>query len=179
MRHRISAADDPAGRTHGVAHASGPDLRCCGAGGRHPLPRNGRLPDGQVRSRCRVHAASDGGAQHEERGLDTARVVGVLRAPAWDVERGDQNRPTAAGGMSEHSVGRIEAGAAPSVPRPPAGVVATVAAVTATVLGMAVDVGSTVAQIAAAVAVATLTVAVVPLTAGRRVRLITYLVASA
>src|SRR5262245_16587690 len=179
MRYRISAADDPAGWTHGVAHPSRPDLRCGGAGGGHPLSRDVRLSGDEVRSRRRVHAASDRGAQHEERGLGAARVVGVLRAPTGDVERGDQNRPTAAGGVSEHSVGRIEAGAAPRVPRPSAGVVAIVAAATATALGTGMDVGSTAAQIAAATAVAAFTVAVVPLAARRQLCLITYSVASA
>jgi hypothetical protein len=81
--------------------------------------------------------------------------------------------------MSEHSVGRIEAGAAPSAPRPSAGAVAIVAAVAAAALGMAVEVGSTAAQIAAAAAVATFTVAVVPLAARRQLSLLTYSVASA
>jgi hypothetical protein len=81
--------------------------------------------------------------------------------------------------VPEHSVGTIEAGAAPSVPRPPAGAVAIVAAATATALGMGKDVGSTAAQIAAAAAVAAVTVAVVPLVERRRLCLLTYLVASA
>src|SRR5206468_4125505 len=159
VRYGIPAADDPAGWAHGVAHASRPDLRCGGAGGRHSVPRDVGLPGDEVRGWFRVHAASDGGAQHEERGLYVARVVGVLRAAAGDVERGDQDRPTAAGGVPEHSVGRIEAGAAPSVPRPSARAVAIVASATATALGMGMDVGSTAAQIAAA-AVAAFTVAV-------------------
>jgi hypothetical protein len=81
--------------------------------------------------------------------------------------------------VSEHSVGRIGAGAAPSVPRPSAGAVAIIAALTATALGMAVDIGSTAAQIAAAAAVATFTVAVVPVAARRQTCPITYSVASA
>ena len=81
--------------------------------------------------------------------------------------------------MPEHSVGRIEAGAAVSVPRPSAGTVAIVAAATATTLGMGMDVGSTAAQVAAAAAVAALTVAVVPLARRRDLCLLTYSVASA
>ena len=81
--------------------------------------------------------------------------------------------------MSEHSVARLEAGAAPSVPRPSAVAVAIVAAATATGLGMGMDVGSTAAQIAAAVAVAAVSVAVVPLAQRRHVCLVTYSVASA
>jgi hypothetical protein len=81
--------------------------------------------------------------------------------------------------MPEHSVGTIEAGAAPSVPRPPAGAVAIVAAVTATSLGMGEDVGSTAAQVASAAVVAAFTVAVVPLVKRRRPCLVTYSVASA
>ena len=81
--------------------------------------------------------------------------------------------------MSEHSVGRLEAGAAPSVPRPSAGAIALIAAVTATALGTAADAGSAVAQVAAAAVVATFTLAVVPLAARRQLCLITYLVASA
>ena len=81
--------------------------------------------------------------------------------------------------MSEHSVGRIGAGAAPSVPRPSAVPVAIVAAVAATVLGAAVDIGSTAAQIAAAAAVAAVTAAVVPLGARPQARLMRYSVASA
>ena len=81
--------------------------------------------------------------------------------------------------MPEHSVGRIEAGAAPRVPRPSAGAVAIVAAVTATALGIGMDVGSTAAQIAVAAAVAALVVAVVPLADRRCLCLVTYSVASA
>jgi hypothetical protein len=81
--------------------------------------------------------------------------------------------------MSEHSIGGIETGAAPSVPRPSAGAVAIVAAAAATALGMGMDVGSTAAQIAAATAVAAVTLAVVPLAARRRLSLVTYSVASA
>lgn len=81
--------------------------------------------------------------------------------------------------MSEHSVGRIEVGAAPSVPRPPVGTVAIVAAATATALGMGMGVGSTAAQIAAATAVAAVTLAVVPLAARRPLGLVTYSVGSA
>jgi hypothetical protein len=81
--------------------------------------------------------------------------------------------------MPEHSVGRIEAGAAPSVPRPSAGAVAIVVAASATALGMGMDVASTAAQIAAATAVAAVTLAVVPLAARRRLCLATYSVASA
>ena len=81
--------------------------------------------------------------------------------------------------MSEHSVARLEAGAALTVPRPSALAVAIVAAATATALGMRVAVGSTAAQIAAAAAVAALTVAVVPLAERRRAGLVTYSVASA
>jgi hypothetical protein len=81
--------------------------------------------------------------------------------------------------VSEHSVGRTEAGAAPSVPRPSAGAVAIVATATATALGMGMDVGSTAAQIAAAAAVAAFTVAVVPLAQRGQRCLVTYSVASA
>ena len=81
--------------------------------------------------------------------------------------------------MPEHSVGRIEAGAAPSVPRPSAGAVAIVAAASATALVMGIDVASTAAQIAAATAVAAVTLAVVPLAARRRLCLATYSVACA
>lgn len=81
--------------------------------------------------------------------------------------------------MSEHSVGRSEAGAAPSVPRPSADAVAIVAAVAATLLGPGMDNASAAAQIAAAAAVAALTVAIVPLGARRPLRLATYAVASA
>jgi hypothetical protein len=81
--------------------------------------------------------------------------------------------------MPEHSVGTIDAGAVPSVPRPSAWAVAIVAAVTATALGIGMDVDSTAAQIAAAVAVAALTVAVVPLAERRCLCLVTYSVASA
>jgi len=81
--------------------------------------------------------------------------------------------------MPEHSVGTIDAGAVPSVPRPSAWAVAIVAAVTATALGIGMDVDSTAAQIAAAMAVAALTVAVVPLAERRCLCLVTYSVASA
>jgi len=81
--------------------------------------------------------------------------------------------------VPEHSVGRIDAGAAPSVPRPSAYAVAIVASAAATALGMGMDVGSTAAQIAAAAAVAAFTVAVVPLAERRRLCLVTYSVASA
>jgi hypothetical protein len=81
--------------------------------------------------------------------------------------------------VSEHSVGRTEAGAAPSVPRPSAGVVAIVAAVAATLLGTAMDDASTAAQIAAAAAVSAASVAVVPLAARRRLRPATYSIATA
>jgi hypothetical protein len=81
--------------------------------------------------------------------------------------------------MPEHSVGRIDAGAVPTVPRPSAWAVAIVASATATALGLGMDVGSTAAQIAAAAAVAAITVAVVPLAEGHRPCLVTYSVASA
>ena len=81
--------------------------------------------------------------------------------------------------MPEHSVGRIERGAAPSLPRPSAGAVAIVASATATALGIGMDVGSTAAQIVAAATVAAITVAVVPLAERRRPCLVTYSVASA
>jgi hypothetical protein len=81
--------------------------------------------------------------------------------------------------VPEHSVGRIEVGAAPSVPRPSAGVAAIVAAGAATLLGLERSAGSTAAQIAGAAAVAALTLAVVRLAARRRPRLATYLAASA
>jgi hypothetical protein len=81
--------------------------------------------------------------------------------------------------MPEHSVVSIEVGAAPSVPRPSAGLVAIVAATTATALGMGTDVGSRAAQIAAATAVAAVTLAVVPLAAPRRLCPVTYSVACA
>jgi hypothetical protein len=81
--------------------------------------------------------------------------------------------------VSEHSVSRIGAGAAPSAPRPSAGAVAFIAALAAVALGMAVDIGSAPVQIAAAAAVATLAVAVVPLAARRQTCLLTYSVASA
>jgi hypothetical protein len=68
--------------------------------------------------------------------------------------------------VSEHSVARLEAGAAHSAPRPSAGVVATLAAVAATLLGTTVVAdGPTALQIAGALAVSALTLAVVPLAA--------------
>ena len=81
--------------------------------------------------------------------------------------------------MPEHSVGRIGAGAAPSVPRPSVWAAAIVASATATALGIGMDVGSTAAQIVAAATVAAITVAVVPLAERRRPCLVTYSVASA
>jgi hypothetical protein len=81
--------------------------------------------------------------------------------------------------VSEHSVARLEAGAAPSVSRPSAVAVAIVAAATATALGTGMAAGSTAAQIVAAVVVAALTVVVVPLAQRRHVSLVTYSVASA
>jgi hypothetical protein len=81
--------------------------------------------------------------------------------------------------VSEHSVAQSEAGAAPRVPRPAAGVVAIVAAVAATLLGTGIDATSPALQIAAAVAVGAATLAVVPLAARRRPRLATYSAASA
>ena len=81
--------------------------------------------------------------------------------------------------MSEHSVGRIGAGAAPSVPRPSAWAAAIVASATATALGIGIDAGSTAAQIAVAGAVAAFIVAVVPLAERRCLCLVTYSVASA
>ena len=81
--------------------------------------------------------------------------------------------------MSEHSVGGIEAGAVPSVPRPSAGAVAILAAAAATALGIGMDFGPTEAQIAAAAAVAAVTLAVVPLAARRPLGLVTYSIASA
>jgi hypothetical protein len=66
--------------------------------------------------------------------------------------------------VSEHSVARLEAGAAHDAPRPSAGVVATLAAVSATLLGTtAVADGPAALQIAGALAVSALTLAVVPL----------------
>jgi hypothetical protein len=81
--------------------------------------------------------------------------------------------------MPEHSVGRIETGAAPSVPRPSAGAVAIVAAVAAALLGLGMDAASPAAQIVTAIAVAALTAAVVPLASRRRPRLAVYSAASA
>jgi hypothetical protein len=67
--------------------------------------------------------------------------------------------------VSEHSVARLEAGAARNAPRPAAGV-ATLAAVAATLLGTTVVAdGPTALQIAGALAVSALTLAVVPLAA--------------
>ena len=74
--------------------------------------------------------------------------------------------------MSEHSVGRIERGAAPSVPRPSAGVVTILAAAAATAVGFRMDVAS------AAVA-AILVVAVVPLAARRPLGVLSHCAASA
>ena len=74
--------------------------------------------------------------------------------------------------MSEHSVARLEAGAAHNVPRPAAGVVATLAAVAATLLGTAVVAdGPRLLQVAGALTVSALTLAVVPLAAGGRASL--------
>jgi len=81
--------------------------------------------------------------------------------------------------VSEHSVGRVGAGAAPSVPRPSACAVAILASAGATALGIGMDVGSTATQIAAAAAVAAFTAAVVPSVARRGLCLATYSVASA
>jgi hypothetical protein len=68
--------------------------------------------------------------------------------------------------VSEHSVARLEAGAAPDAPRPSAGVVATLAAVSATLLGTTVVAnGATALQIGGALVVSALTLAVVPLAA--------------
>jgi hypothetical protein len=68
--------------------------------------------------------------------------------------------------VPEHSVGRLEAGAALRAPRPSAGVVATLAAVAATLFGTtAAAEGPTALQIAGALAVSALTLAVVPLAA--------------
>ena len=64
------------------------------------------------------HAAADRGSQHEERGLDAARLVGVLCAAARDREYRDPHRSASAGGMSEHSVARDPLGAASLSPRP-------------------------------------------------------------
>jgi hypothetical protein len=80
--------------------------------------------------------------------------------------------------VPEHSVGTIEAGAAPSVPRPPVGAVAILAAAAATGLGW-LEPGSTAAQIAAAAVAAALTVAVAPLAARRHGSLVIYVAASA
>lgn len=73
--------------------------------------------------------------------------------------------------MSEHSVVRFEAGAAPSVPRPAVVLVATAAAGAATFLGMpmVVDADRSAVHVVAALAIAALTLAVVPLAAGARV----------
>ncbi len=73
--------------------------------------------------------------------------------------------------MSEHSVVRFEAGAAPSAPRPAVVLVATVAAGAATFLGMpmVMDADGSAMQVVAAVAIAALTLAVVPLAAGARI----------
>jgi hypothetical protein len=71
--------------------------------------------------------------------------------------------------VSEHSVARLEAGAALNAPRPAVGVVATFAAIAATLLGTTVVVdGPTALQIAGAVAISALTLAVVPLAAHGR-----------
>jgi hypothetical protein len=68
--------------------------------------------------------------------------------------------------VSEHSVARLEAGAAHDAPRPVTGVVATLAAVAATLLGTTVVAdGAAALQIAGAVAISALTLAVVPLAA--------------
>jgi len=73
--------------------------------------------------------------------------------------------------VSEHSVVRFEAGAAPSAPRPAVVVVATVAAGAATFLGMpaVVDADRPAVHVVAAVAIAALTLAIVPLAAASRV----------
>ena len=66
--------------------------------------------------------------------------------------------------MSEHSVARLETGAAHDAPRPGVGIVATLAAVSATLLGTTVVAdGPGALQIAGALAVSALTLAVVPL----------------
>ena len=83
------AADDPARRLHRLAYASGADVRRGRTGRGNPLPRDVRLPVVQVRGRRRLHAAADRGPQHEERGLDAAGPVGLLRSSARDVERRD------------------------------------------------------------------------------------------
>lgn len=71
--------------------------------------------------------------------------------------------------MSEHSVARLEAGAAHTAPRPTAGVVATLAAVAATLLGTTVVAdGPSALRIVGAVATSALTLAVVPLAAHGR-----------
>jgi hypothetical protein len=68
--------------------------------------------------------------------------------------------------VSEHSVARLEAGAAHDAPRPSAGVVATLAAVSATLLGTTVVAnGAAALQIGGALVVSALTLAVVPLAA--------------
>lgn len=102
--------DDPSGRVHGLAHASGADVRRGRARRGNALPRDGRVPLDEVRRRCGVHAALDGGSQHEERGCGAACVVGVLRASAGNGERCHPHRSAPAGGVSEHSVTRDATG---------------------------------------------------------------------
>src|SRR5215212_4296850 len=170
MRHRLSAADDPAGWIHRLAHPSGADLRrgCAGAG--NPVPRDGWVPGDEVRRRCRFHAAADRGSQHAQRGHDATRSVGVLRAAARYSEHGDPHRSASADGMSEHSVASGALGAASFSPRPVAAVaLAAVAAAGATSIGT--DLGGSLdsggAGFAAAVAIAALALASVFVGAAR------------
>ena len=104
MRYGVPAADDPARRVHRLAYTSGADVRRGRTGRGDPLPRDVRLPVVQVRGRRRLHAAADGGPQHEERGLDAVGPVGLLRTSSGDGERGDPRRSAPARGVSEHSV---------------------------------------------------------------------------
>jgi hypothetical protein len=81
--------------------------------------------------------------------------------------------------VSEHSLARLEADAARNAPRPAAGVVPTLAAVSATLLGTTLIAdGPTALQIAGALAVSALTLAVIPLAARGRTSLMSIAAAS-
>src|SRR5207237_5891134 len=81
---------------------------------RHAWWRSDDLPvgrRGEGRAGSRIHAAADGGAQHAQRRLEAARVVGVLRTTTGHVQRRDPRRSAPAYGVSEHSVTREWSGA--------------------------------------------------------------------
>ena len=78
----------PGGYTGWHTHP-GPTFVAVAQGEGTLYPRDVGLPVVQVRGRGRLHAALDRGAQHEERGLDAAGLVGVLCTSSGDGERGD------------------------------------------------------------------------------------------